>query len=273
MPLPNADPDKRMYKLLKNIDLENLSFAQFQSTAETVFAEPEAEDTLRRIVLINLARMSVAGDWNGLTTSGGGEDTVLFVPFSPPEATGDASFLTTCPTATGYGSSFTLDSNFYTPSHYPFYSGDYTTVEELAFFFTGTAGDAGSTGSLAIYTLSTSSDTGWAVGRPMAMVANSEVSYATDTSDRVEFSPASTVTLTPKTWYSIAIVADDAYTQFPTIYRAKEINQFWGDGSFAGLKATGESNYTLPASYTTSTAWAQAQTTYYVPKLWWRGTN
>jgi hypothetical protein len=74
MPLPNADPDKRMYKLLKNIDLENLSFADFQTTAQTVFAEPEAEDTLRRIVLINLARMSVAGDWNGLTTSGGGGD-------------------------------------------------------------------------------------------------------------------------------------------------------------------------------------------------------
>jgi len=69
MPLPNADPDKRMYKLLKNIDLENLSFADFQTTAQTVFAEPEAEDTLRRIVLINLARMSVAGDWNGLTTT------------------------------------------------------------------------------------------------------------------------------------------------------------------------------------------------------------
>jgi len=77
MPLPDADPDKRMYKLLKNIDLENLSFAEFQSTAQTVFAEPEAEDTLRRIVLINLARMSVAGDWNGLTTSGGGEQYAL----------------------------------------------------------------------------------------------------------------------------------------------------------------------------------------------------
>jgi len=72
MPLPDADPDKRMYKLLKNIDLENLSFADFQTTAQTVFAEPEAEDTLRRIVLINLARMSVAGDWNGLTTSASG---------------------------------------------------------------------------------------------------------------------------------------------------------------------------------------------------------
>jgi len=74
-----------MYKLLKNIDLENLSFAQFQSTAETVFAEPEAEDTLRRIVLINLARMSVAGDWNGLTTTAGGGG---FIPAVPNGVTG-----------------------------------------------------------------------------------------------------------------------------------------------------------------------------------------
>jgi len=75
VPLPDADPDKRMYKLLKNIDLENLSFADFQTTAQTVFAEPEAEDTLRRIVLINLARMSVSGDWNGLTTASSGAVT------------------------------------------------------------------------------------------------------------------------------------------------------------------------------------------------------
>jgi len=88
MPLPDADPDKRMYKLLKNIDLENLSFADFQTTAQTVFAEPEAEDTLRRIVLINLARMSVAGDWNGLTTSGGGA-TAPMLAVAPPSASYD----------------------------------------------------------------------------------------------------------------------------------------------------------------------------------------
>jgi len=80
VPLPDADPDKRMYKLLKNIDLENLSFAQFQSTAQTVFAEPESEDTLRRIVLINLSRMAVAGQWNGLTTSGGTATSSMILP-------------------------------------------------------------------------------------------------------------------------------------------------------------------------------------------------
>ena len=66
MPLPDADPDKRIYALLKNTDLENLSFADFQGVAEKVFAEQGAEDTLRRIVLVNLARLAVAGEWNGL---------------------------------------------------------------------------------------------------------------------------------------------------------------------------------------------------------------
>ena len=72
MPLPDATKDQRIYQLLKNIDLGNLTFSEFQTAAQSVFAEPEAEDTLRRIVLVNLARMSVAGDWAGLTSAGGG---------------------------------------------------------------------------------------------------------------------------------------------------------------------------------------------------------
>ena len=271
VPLPDADPDKRMYKLLKNIDLENLSFAQFQSTAQTVFAEPEAEDTLRRIVLINLSRMAVAGDWNGLTTAAGGSAPMIFVPFSQVATTGDDSFIPTAPISTGWLGSMTLTSQYDTPSHYPFYSADYTEVDEYAIFFTGTAGTAGTTGSLAIYTLSTSSDTGWAVGRPMEMVANSEVSYATDTSGRVEITPGSSVVLSKNTWYSIAIVGDGSFATYPTIRRASEIIQFWGDSNYGGLKAGSESNYTLPASYSTSTTWTAASTTFYIPKVWWRG--
>ena len=71
MPLPNAKPDKRIYELLKNVDLENLTFADLQSVGETIFAEQGAEDELRRLVLVNLARLSVAGEWTGLTTAGG----------------------------------------------------------------------------------------------------------------------------------------------------------------------------------------------------------
>ena len=72
MPLPNAKPDKRIYELLKNVDLENLTFADLQSVGQTIFAEQGAEDELRRLVLVNLARMSIAGEWTGLTSAGGG---------------------------------------------------------------------------------------------------------------------------------------------------------------------------------------------------------
>jgi len=72
MPLPNADKDKRLYELLKTQDLENLSYSDFQSAAEKIFVEGVNEDDLRRVVLIQLARMAVAGEWNGFTSAGGG---------------------------------------------------------------------------------------------------------------------------------------------------------------------------------------------------------
>lgn len=72
MPLPDAKPDQRIYELLKTTDLENLTFSDFQKVAQTIYAEQGAEDELRRIVLVNLARLSVAGEWTGLTDAGGG---------------------------------------------------------------------------------------------------------------------------------------------------------------------------------------------------------
>lgn len=82
MPLPDALPDRRIYELLKTVDLENLTFSDFQKVAQTIYAEQGAEDELRRIVLLNLARLSVAGEWNGLTTAGGGGGGVGLIPYS-----------------------------------------------------------------------------------------------------------------------------------------------------------------------------------------------
>lgn len=73
MPLPDApDYSQRIYELLKETDLENLSYAQFQAVAEKIFIEPENEDEMRRLVLVQLARMAVRGDWDGFLTGGGG---------------------------------------------------------------------------------------------------------------------------------------------------------------------------------------------------------
>jgi len=73
MPLPDApDYSKRIYELLKETDLENLSYSQFQNVANKLFIEPENEDEMRRLVLVQLARMAVRGDWDGFLTGGGG---------------------------------------------------------------------------------------------------------------------------------------------------------------------------------------------------------
>ena len=73
MPLPNApDYSKRIYELLKETDLENLSYAQFKGVAEKLFIEPENEDEMRRLVLVQLARMAVRGDWDGFLSGSTG---------------------------------------------------------------------------------------------------------------------------------------------------------------------------------------------------------
>ena len=73
MPLPNANNySMRIYELLKETDLENLSYAQFQGVAEKLFIEPENEDEMRRLVLVQLARMAVRGDWDGFLSGSTG---------------------------------------------------------------------------------------------------------------------------------------------------------------------------------------------------------
>ena len=276
MPLPDANKKSpRVYPLLQNTDLENIAFATLQSTDTPIAIEEMNEDELRRLVLVNLARLSVKGEWSGLlTAASGGSDAPIYAPFSPAEATGTGSFIPIAPIVQASSSGYTMDTHYETPSHYPFYSGDYTEVEEFEITFSGTAGDAGTTGSLALYTLSTSEDTGWAVGRPMAKVANSEVSYATDGgSGTVEVSPSGTVTLEPCTWYSLCIVADQGYTTYPTIQRATKMNFYWGNANWGGLKAAGETDYTLPATYADTDTWTPSQALFYMPKISWRGTN
>ena len=72
MSLPDATRSDRVYPLLQNLDLENLAFATLQGTGETLNIEEMNEDELRRLVLINLARLSVKGEWSGLLAAGGG---------------------------------------------------------------------------------------------------------------------------------------------------------------------------------------------------------
>lgn len=67
MPLPDAPAQSpRVYKLLKNTTLENLTDDDFILVANPISLELLNEDELRRLLLVQLARLSVKSDWSGL---------------------------------------------------------------------------------------------------------------------------------------------------------------------------------------------------------------
>jgi len=68
MPLPDAPSiSPRVYRLLKNVTLEDLSDEnQIIKTGNPITIEMLNEDELRRLILVQLARLSVKSEWNGL---------------------------------------------------------------------------------------------------------------------------------------------------------------------------------------------------------------
>ena len=72
MPLPDAPAESpRVYKLLKNIDLQTLAADDDDMilTGNPISIEMLNEDELRRLILVQLARLCGKGEWNGLLGS------------------------------------------------------------------------------------------------------------------------------------------------------------------------------------------------------------
>ena len=67
MPLPDAPAQSpRVYKLFQNTTLENVTNANITSVGDPISIENLNEDELRRLVLVQVARLSVKQEWNGL---------------------------------------------------------------------------------------------------------------------------------------------------------------------------------------------------------------
>ena len=56
----------RVYKLLKNIDLENVTNDQVTSTGDPISIEELNREECIRLIIVNLARLSVKSEWEGL---------------------------------------------------------------------------------------------------------------------------------------------------------------------------------------------------------------
>jgi len=66
-------PSKRVFPLLQNLDLDTVTFAQVQSTGNPISIEDMNEQELQDLVLVNLARLVVSGEWTGLLEAGGAD--------------------------------------------------------------------------------------------------------------------------------------------------------------------------------------------------------
>jgi len=78
MPLPDASKKSpRVYTLLQNTDLDNVTFDNIQAVGNPIAIEEANEDEMRRLVLVNLCRLVTSGEWTGLLESGGGRSLHL----------------------------------------------------------------------------------------------------------------------------------------------------------------------------------------------------
>ena len=144
MPLPDANKrSPRVYTNLQNLDLDNVTFANVQSTGNPINVEEVNEDELRRLVLVNLARLVCAGEWNGLLTAGGGG--AGFVEMLPQAAStgADQYDITNTPPWAGTVNTNSNMSWAKKPHAFPFISPVTGTVSEIGISIaTAEAGDS-----------------------------------------------------------------------------------------------------------------------------------
>jgi len=65
-------PSRRVFPLLQNLDLDSVTFSQLQSTGNSISIEDMNEQELQDLVLVNVARLCVSSEWDGLLSAGSG---------------------------------------------------------------------------------------------------------------------------------------------------------------------------------------------------------
>jgi len=131
MPLPDADKrSPRVYTNLQNLNLDDVTFANVQSTGNPINVEEVNEDELRRLVLVNLARLVCAGEWTGLLEAGGGSFNVNLTKAGAISSSMDVDVVNITPP---WGISADLSAEFarQAPQFYPFIASTTGTVASM----------------------------------------------------------------------------------------------------------------------------------------------
>jgi len=107
-------PSRRVFPLLQNLDLDTVTFAQIQSTGDPISIEDMNEQEMIDLIIVNLARLAVAGEWDGLLSAGAGGSPTI----DPSSVTFDTYYaafqpLTGCPPYGTTGNTNSASTDYY----------------------------------------------------------------------------------------------------------------------------------------------------------------
>ena len=253
-PLPDAERSKRVYTLLQNLDLETVTQANMATVGDPISVEKLNEDELRRLVLVNLARLSVKGEWNGLLNAGSGGGGFVGPPDSIMSVGQKMIRLESCqPAPANEASSTSMSTN--NPQYYPFVAPESGTVGTITIRSTGTVA---SQNMLVGFFENTSDDY---PGAQLGEYATISLASSTEPTGL----PNETVTLTRGTTYWVGYVQSNSGASDPTMWVNLDgplpYNSAIGQAAKNVLRESTNSN-TLP-----STAPTSGYSTQYAQKL------
>jgi len=140
-------PSKRVFPLLQNLDLDTVTFAEVQSVGDPISIQDMNEQEMLDLILVNLARLCVAGEWTGLLEAGGGGSNEFNGELTKYNWDGDADpirVLALGPYGTTERVHNATDIQDGKLSWFPFISPYTGTVSEVDLYIGSTSGATGS---------------------------------------------------------------------------------------------------------------------------------
>ena len=123
-------PSKRVFPLLQNLDLDSVTFSQVQSVGEPISIEDMNEQEMLDLIIVNLARLCVSGEWTGLLEAGGSSGNVTA---TTPFPTGASSEYWNVGTASPYGGGTVAGGGYQTDMiAWPFIAPNSGVILEMA---------------------------------------------------------------------------------------------------------------------------------------------
>jgi hypothetical protein len=239
-------PSRRVFPLLQNLDLDTVTFAQVQSTGDPISIEDMNEQEMVDLIIVNLARLAVAGEWTGLLEAGGGGGGAVLTPEGVIASAYNLDMVTLAP-PWGCGGNY---SSYYVkqePHFVPFIAANDGTVNSISIYVETTASGA-NTLELAIYSDGT--------GVPLAMMT--ECVFDGETAGQQDqTSLTGTAVLEAGTQYWIGFCETGAPGfKLQTVSTANPIqppSNSFATGYHCYQLAAGTSDFSLPATITADT--------------------